>query len=377
MGLRKRHLLAFVALLVGTLVPSPAAANGVPTLVASGFDAPRGVAFYNGRLMVAESGRGGPNCSVSPAPSPPNPGAFCFGRSGRISSVNTTTGTHSAFVNNLFSVQEWVGGPFPDSLGLGGLSPRDGKLMAIQGVFPQQFEGYVCATSACQEDLAAAKQQAGALLQVSHNGHFHVVANVGRYDYDKSVTYANQEHDSNPYGVLGAETGTYVADAGTNTLDFVTSHGRITILVHFPNKYAAFPSDEVPTCVVKAADSLWVATLSGNLFKVHGGSVTQVANADLKHVTGCVSDGETTVYFINMWTNPGIPQPANGNIVKFNADEDTSSVIASGLDFPNMDTIGPDGNLYFSADSVCVTGFPLCPQGGTVWKLALSHEDDD
>ena len=38
---------------------------------------------------------------------------------------------------------------------------------------------------------------------------------------------------------------------------------------------------------------------------------------------------------------------------------------------------GPDGNLYFSADSVCPaeeTGF--CPHGGTVRKLALPHEDD-
>ena len=44
-----------------------------------------------------------------------------------------------------------------------------------------------------------------------------------------------------------------------------------------------------------------------------------------------------------------------------------------------MDVVGPDGNLYFSADSVCpTTGIPhLCEQGGTVWKLALPHDEDD
>jgi hypothetical protein len=43
-----------------------------------------------------------------------------------------------------------------------------------------------------------------------------------------------------------------------------------------------------------------------------------------------------------------------------------------------MDVVGPDGNLYFSADSVCpaagIEGF--CPHGGTVWKLALSHDNN-
>jgi len=40
--------------------------------------------------------------------------------------------------------------------------------------------------------------------------------------------------------------------------------------------------------------------------------------------------------------------------------------------------VGPDGNLYFSADSICpaegIAGF--CPQGGTVWKLGLAQASD-
>ena len=65
--------------------------------------------------------------------------------------------------------------------------------------------------------------------------------------------------------------------------------------------------------------------------------------------------------------------------MKLDSEEGTSSVLAAGINFPNMDAVGPDGNLYFSADSVCpaegIAGF--CPQGGTVWKLALSHENDE
>jgi len=80
-----------------------------------------------------------------------------------------------------------------------------------------------------------------------------------------------------------------------------------------------------------------------------------------------------------MWSTPTPPQPFTGNIVKLDTETGTSSVIAAGLNFPNMDVVGPDGNLYFSADSVCpaagIQGF--CPLGGTVWKLALPQENDD
>lgn len=380
MGLRKRYLLAFVAVLVGAVASAPAAAaTGSPTLVASGFDAPRGVAFFKGHLMVAEAGRGGRNCSVSPAP--PSAGAFCFGRTGKISSVNLATGSHTPFVDNLFSLLEWVGGPGPDSLGLGGLSARGGKLLAIQGAYPQAFADYTCAPgdSGCEADLAAARQQAGALLSVSHNGSFRVVANVGAHDFDFTANMPGQEHDANPYGVLGAEGGAYVADAGANTLDFVSHGGRITIVHHWTNLYAGFPHDEVPTCVTRAGDGLWVATLSGHLYRVRGTTASQVQESDLKHVTGCVSDGEDNIYFVNMWSTPTFPTPGSGNIVKFNTEDHTSSVIAAALNFPNMDTIGPDGNLYFSADSVCLSeGIAgLCPKGGTVWKLALPKAGDD
>ena len=61
--------------------------------------------------------------------------------------------------------------------------------------------------------------------------------------------------------------------------------------------------------------------------------------------------------------------------MKLDTEDGTSSVIAAGLNFPNMDVVGPDGSLYFSADSICpaegIAGF--CPEGGTVWKLALEQ----
>ena len=61
----------FVALvvLVAALAPSPAFAEDNKSLVASGFSSPRGIAFLNGQLLVAESGwRGAPEFAMERSP---------------------------------------------------------------------------------------------------------------------------------------------------------------------------------------------------------------------------------------------------------------------------------------------------------------------
>jgi hypothetical protein len=370
-------LAAIVFMAVGVLVPTPASAAGPPTLVAAGFDSPRGVEFFKGTLVVGEAGHGGKNCI-------PGVPTICFGRTSQISSVNMASKTHTALVDHLFSAAEFFDPSHGEALGVDGISARDGKLMAILGVFPQAFANYQCTAgdSECQADVAAATEQAGALLSVKANGSWRKVAGVGAFGFDSTANVPPQEHDSNPYGVLTANGGSYVADAGSNTLNFVSNGGHISVLHYFPWRDpnpGAFPTDEVPTCIARAGDGLWVATLSGHLYRVHGTSATLVTNPLLKHVTGCTADQEDNVYFVNMWTTPGPPSPFSGNVVKFNAEEGTSSVIAGQINFPNMDVVGPDGNLYFSADSVCpATGIlGLCPGGGSVWKLALSHDNDE
>jgi hypothetical protein len=360
---------------LGALIPTPGAAAGAPVLVGTGFDSPRGIDFFQNRLVVGESGHGGRNC-IAGSPT------LCFGRSSQISVVNTATGSHSPLVAHLFSVAEVRGPGEAESLGVHGLAAHGDRLMAILGVYPQAFQDYTCAPgdAECEADKAAATQQAGALLSVRGNGSWRVVTNVGAFDYDFAADVPNQEHDANPYGVLAANGGTYVADAGSNTLNFVNGGGRDRILVYFPYRNeTGFPSDEVPTCVVKTGADLWVGTLAGHLYRVRGSSATLIANSDLVHVTGCTTDNRSNVYFVNMWSTPDFPTPFTGTIVRFNTRSRASAVIASGINFPNMDVVGRDGNLYFTADSICpaegIQG--LCPQGGTVWKLALPRQKHD
>lgn len=137
----------------------------------------------------------------------------------------------------------------------------------------------------------------------------------------------------------------------------------------------------MPDCIARTNEALWVETLSGNLFRIDEDGATQVSVPQLRHVTGCTTDKNGNLYLVNMWNTvgpPGQDSAFTGNVVKFKADEGTSSVVASGLNFPNMVTVGPDGNLYVTADSVCpATGIPLlCPLGGTVWKVTLPSENN-
>src|SRR5260370_35307562 len=93
-------LAAILFMAVGTLVPTPAAAApGSLTLVASGFDSPRGVAFFKGKLVVGEAGHGGTNCIPASGQHP----LTSLGRTPHISVVHTVTGAHRPLVDRAFS----------------------------------------------------------------------------------------------------------------------------------------------------------------------------------------------------------------------------------------------------------------------------------
>lgn len=390
MRMKKRYLLGVMVMALGALIPSPAAATGTYTQVASGLDSPRGIAFYNGRMVVAEAGHGGPNCFTPPG-APPGFQA-CVGDTSRISWVNTSTGIATPLVTGLFSISLGPEG----TEGVSGISVSEGRILGIMGIAPQLLP------PGAAFDLARA--QAGHLISVKSDGKWRSVASVGEADFNYTKQFTEptqgvyspgtQENDANPYGVLATDDGTYVADAGSNTLDFVNEDGEISILHHFewrdsnPNN---FPSDAVPTCVARSDDALWVGQLSGRLTRIDDAGVTEVTPKDsagkplLTHVTGCTSDQHGNLYFVNMF-GTGIPfgEPSwfNGTVVRYGAEDGKASVLVDHLFTPNMPAIGPDGNLYVTAGSVCpasgVGGPPPCTgRSGTVLRINLPHGDDN
>ena len=388
MHFRKRYLGSLLVLALAALLPGQVSAGSNVTQVAAGLDSPRGIGFLNGRMVVAEAGHGGHTCFT------PSPGfTVCIGATSQISWVNTSTHTHTPLVKGLFSLSLGQEG----TIGVSGLTVQDGKITAIIGATPQEVP----------PSVAIGQRQAGRLISVNSDGTWRVVAPVGTVDFNSTLHFTQptpgvyspgtQEHDANPYGVLASDEGTLVADAGANTLDMVGDNGKITILRRFgwrdpnPNN---FPSDAVPTCLARADGALWIGMLSGRLVRIDGTSVRIVVPTDgaghrlLTHVTGCTSDRHGNLYFVNMF-GPGIPftSPSffQGNVVKYNP-EGGASVLAGGLTFPNMAAIGPDGNLYVTAGSICpangASPFPPgapnpCVGGGKVLKINLPRGEGD
>jgi sugar lactone lactonase YvrE len=350
-------------------VDFPGSSNGARvSVVASGFDNPRGVAFYHRGLLVAEAGHAGPACT---------PDGTCVGLTSQISSVDLANGSHRPLVSNLFSVFDPEAGGV---LGVSGLSVNDGRLLAIISAAPQWFDGFPCTTAECRGIINTANMQAGRLISVSRNGKWHPLASVGAFDfaYTTAHPFPPDEPDANPYGVLAVDEGAYVADSASNTLDFIDKKGTISVVHHF-FKYtpADYPVDAVPTCVARTDDTLWVADLSGRLFRMNGGTATQVPLSLIHHVTGCAGDEDGNLYLVDMWGTRGRPTPFTGSVVRYRVEKGTASVVADRLNFPNMIAIGPDHNIYVSANSVCPANAKsgVCAGGGTVLRIRVPEED--
>ena len=387
------------------LLPSPASAATTVTLVASGFDSPRGIANVDGKWVVSEAGHPSGTC-IAPPGAPPGV-KLCVGSSSRISWVNTATGGPTPLATGFlsFSAAE-------ETLGLSGLSVRDGKIYAQISVTSREVLQFVPGS--------AIGSQAGKLIKVNPgDGSWTTVASVGDFDFDYTVAnftppdpscfptncQGRQESDANPNDVLATSHGYYVADAGANTLTKVGTNGNIEVLAHFPWRQSSpglFPSDEVPTCVTGGNDGLWVGTLSGHLYRFEEGKVTQVTPKDssgkalLSHVTGCTSRGDNTLILVNMF-GQGQRDDAtfvNGSVVRYNTETGKGSVLADAfhnplLFLPYMAKFGRDGNLYVTSGAICgidganpFQGAPFNPctigniKGGRVVKLNLAHGDD-
>lgn len=354
-----------------TVPALPTSANGLTIdHIASGLDSPRGLAFLpNGTLVVSEAGHGGDVCLGADAP--------CLGLTSQVSTVNLATGAHTPLVSGLLSLLDPEGG----SLGVDDLAVQGGRLLGVVGVFPQALEGLSCANIPdappdCAHVLATAKSQAGALLKFTPSGTFKAIANPGAVGYEYTGanpggdTYGT-EVDANPYGLLALPSGTYVADAGANTLDWVANNGKVSILHRFPVPDPAipFPSDAVPTCVAPFGRDLIVADLAGRIWRVDGGSATQISGPEADpyaggpHYTGCAADGHGNVYVVSMFDG-FFPNPWTGSLVKVAANGTVAPVNgADNLFFPNKIAVGPDGALYVTTGSVT-------PDGGII-KITL------
>jgi hypothetical protein len=230
-------------------------------------------------------------------------------------------------------------------------------------------------------------------LQANHG--WHVVAGIGRFDFDYAVKHpdpGNPEYapgDADPFGLIAAPSGYHVVDAASNTLDFVSQGGGIKVLAFIPDPPNHQPIyDAAPTCAARTPNGdLYIATESNSLWRWDGHALTKIlAGGKLGQVVGCVADGRGNVYLANLTseirgTFPDFnEEPFDGSIVKVTPQQTTSYVV-TGLNFPTGLTLGGDGALYVAVNGLCPKDLSLlnadnsppgaCPEPGKVVRFDL------
>jgi hypothetical protein len=371
--------------------------EGVQT-VADGLDNPRGLALLpNGRLAVAEAGHAGNVCL--------GPG-LCMGLTGRVTAVSRREGDHIALATGLPS----FGGPF-GAFGLGGLAMQDRELYSIVGLNPQSFgnpaddcQGQPDYNS-CIATVSAVQSRSGFLNELNSlrsNGGWESLAGVGRFDFDYAAAHpdpGNPEYapgDANPFGLAaGPFGGFYVVDAASNTLDFVSKRGDISVLAFVPDPANHEPIyDAAPTCAARTPNGdVFIGTESNSLWRWDGTGLTQVlSGGKVGQVVGCVADKRGNIYLANLASKIGgsFPNfneaPFDGSIVKVTP-KLTTSYVATGLNYPTGLTLGHGGDLYVAVNGLCPTDLSLltndnsppgaCPESGKVIKLSRAETDSD
>jgi hypothetical protein len=255
--------------------------------------------------------------------------------------------------------------------GADGLATQGGRILTTITEHHQLVDGLPSSPL-----VNAAEAQLGRLFKTNPAGQLQSVADVGGFDYEYTQACINHEvitppcgpdgqanggpgqfPDANPYGVLALPGRTYVADAGSNTLDLVRANGSIQILAYVHAQANDFLGDEVPTCVAQAGGHIYVGTLNGNVFRYNGTSDLQPVHLRPDFATppfgigGCTGDASGNLYLTDQGAEflgqpTGVYRMApNGSMTHVAFVPDPSGIV-----------LGPDGYLYVSQNSTSTDG---------------------
>ena len=343
MKLSRRVFIAFGCL--GTLVLAGSAVAQAPTLVMSGLDNPRGLAFApNGALYVAEAGRGGSGPCVF------NPGSNetrCFGKTGAVTRL--WKGQQSRVVQGLESHA------LPDGSSAGG--PNDISFQGTGGAYIAMGLGGSPAFQA-----ALGSKFSGTLVHMAASGQWKVVANVLQHEIDNNP--AGGPVDSNPFAVLAEPDGRLVVDAGANALLRVAANGKVETLAVFPKLPNPTPVgprmvDAVPTAVARGPDgTLLVGQLTGfpfvpglaNIYRVVPGQAPVVHCTGFKAIIDLEFGPDGSLYVVENATGGAPPfglffLPYTGQLSRVGPNCERTALLV-GLDRPTAVAVGADGAIY-------------------------------
>jgi hypothetical protein len=355
----------FVLLAVGLSgLPQAVAAKEVSareatvTVVASGLNNPRGLAFGpDDALYVAEAGRGG----KGPCIEHPVLGTACVGRTGAVTRI--WDGGQERVVRGLPSIAQPTG---MEAFGPHDVAPfGDGLVDVTIGV---------TGTPELRAQFGWKGRRLGHLLRVEPGVKRTVLADLAAYE-----AQANPDGgpvDSNPFGLLKHGDERLVTDAGGNALVAVND-GEVSTVAVFPNRMVDFqgqqvPMHAVPTTVVRGPDgAFYVGQLTGFPFPLGGARVYRVEPGEdpeiyargFTNIIDIAFGANGSLYVLEIAHNSLLSETPEGALIKVSP-EGERSTIADGLFFPGGLALGPGRNLY-------VTNCGVCPGEGEVLRISL------
>jgi hypothetical protein len=325
-----------------------------PTVVMTGLDNPRGLAFApNGALWVTEAGRGGPG------PCAPNGAgeSRCYGNTGAVT-------------------QLWKGRQSRVAQGMPSHALPDGSTAGGPNGISFQGTAYIALGLGGGIEYAETigSDFLGTLIVMTANGMWKVNADVAVHEFEDNP--AGGPIDSNPYGVLAEPGGRMVVDAGANALFLVRPNSAVETLAVFPplpNPTPVGPPmvEPVPTSVARGPDgALYVGQLTGfpfvqglaNIYRVVPGQSPVVHCSGFKTIVSIAFAPGGDLYVVEHATG-GILFPPNSGRLSRVAPNCARVSVLEGLDRPTAVAVGPDGAIY-------VTNHAVTPGAGEVLRIA-------
>lgn len=371
--MRKLALLVGVACVALSALASGGTATTPPgTMVMSGLDNPRGLAFDNhGSLYVAEAGRGG----ASPCAVFSDGLTKCYGPTGRISRLR-------------HGVQRIVASGLPSNAPAGGNGAVGPHNLAFQGGTAYLTDGL----GGNPSDPTIAPFRAlgqGWLIRVHPDP-----ARPNRWDLRTDIAAFEAAHnpvgppDSNPYGIANVSGRRVVTDAGGNDLLQIQGN-HVSLLAVFPSRPGR-STDSVPTTVTRGPNGrYYVGELSGapfnvgeaNVYRVAGGQATVYCSGFTAIIAMAWADGH--LYVLQFASGPGLSGP--GILYRIDAGCTKTPVVTDlftpgGIAFRDDDD-DDDGVDALRDDDDDLTAYisqgSILAGGGTVWRFDLGEDDDD
>ncbi|TDE92853.1 ScyD/ScyE family protein [Occultella glacieicola] len=328
----------------GILLPLGFGLSFDTTVVATGLDNPRGLAFGpDGGLYVATVGSGS--------------------NDGAIVRLDPGTGAASDVVSGLPTY----------------LAPA-GDVVGVHDV-TFQGRGNMFVPVGLGDDPAArpAGSDLGVLLRIAPNGRTRTVADLAAYE--AAVNPDGGLPDSNPHSAAAVPGGVVIADAGANALLFQANSGELRTLTTFGDREVPFAggtvmAQSVPDAVTVGPDgAYYVGELLGfpfapgesRVYRVTADGSAEVHAEGFTSIIDLAFDSDGTMYVLEI-AEQGLGHAFatgdfEGALIKVTPDGVRSEVADGALVAPGGITVGPDGALYVTTDTLSGGGL------GTVVRI--------